>query len=162
MTHCSIWYHLYNLKNVKKNHSGVLFLESPRLFLKVTLRHGCFSHFLNCTNDTSSKIFWASWQFVQFSVSLRCHHGWHRGENFKNLPFWISRNWFSRVFLVHFLHVISAVFFVITLVAFKCLLELCPILSSFSRDRKCCFGVWRKRLGILLVFNQIIFARRKR
>ena len=26
--HCAIWYHLYNLKNVKKNHEGVLLLES--------------------------------------------------------------------------------------------------------------------------------------
>ena len=24
--HCAIWYHLYNLKNVKKTHGGVLFL----------------------------------------------------------------------------------------------------------------------------------------
>ena len=45
---CSIWYHLYNLKNVKSTHGGVL------LLLKVTLLHGCFSHFLNCTNGTKS------------------------------------------------------------------------------------------------------------
>ena len=45
---CSIWYHLYNLKNVKSTHGGVLFL------LKVTLLHGCFSRFLNCTNGTKS------------------------------------------------------------------------------------------------------------
>ena len=44
----SIWYHLYNLKNVKSTHGGVL------LLLKVTLLHGCFSRFLNCTNGTKS------------------------------------------------------------------------------------------------------------
>ena len=34
---CAIWYHLYNLKNVKNN-------------------HGCSSRFLNCTNGTESRI----------------------------------------------------------------------------------------------------------
>ena len=34
-------------KNKKKIHAGVL--------LNVTLLHGCFSHFLNCTNDTKSR-----------------------------------------------------------------------------------------------------------
>ena len=47
---CAIWYHLYNLKNVKNTHGGVLLLA-----LKVTLLHGCFSHFLNCTNGTKSR-----------------------------------------------------------------------------------------------------------
>ena len=42
---CAIWYHLYNLKN-----GGVLLLA-----LKVTLLHGCFSRFLNCTNGTKSR-----------------------------------------------------------------------------------------------------------
>ena len=26
MVHCAIWHHLYNLKNVKNNHGGVLIL----------------------------------------------------------------------------------------------------------------------------------------
>ena len=47
---CAIWYHLYNLKNVKNTHEGVLLLV-----LKVTLLHGCFSRFLNCTNGTKSR-----------------------------------------------------------------------------------------------------------
>ena len=34
-------------KNMKNTHGGVLILV-----LKLTLLHGCFSHFLNCTNDT--------------------------------------------------------------------------------------------------------------
>ena len=38
---CAIWHHLYNLKNVKHTHAP-----------KVALLHGCFSRFLNCTNDT--------------------------------------------------------------------------------------------------------------
>ena len=44
---CAIWHHLHNLKNVKNTHGGVLTL--------VTLLHGCFSRFLNCTNDTKSR-----------------------------------------------------------------------------------------------------------
>ena len=46
---CSIWYHLYNVKNVKSTHRGVL------LLVKVTLLRGCFSRFLNCTNGTKSR-----------------------------------------------------------------------------------------------------------
>ena len=36
---CAIWYHMYNLKNVKNTHGGVL-------LLKVTLLNGRFSRFL--------------------------------------------------------------------------------------------------------------------
>ena len=54
--------------------------------------------------------------FVYFSVSLRCHHGWHQGENFEILSFWISGNCLSGVFLVHFLYIMSAIFFVVKLV----------------------------------------------
>ena len=49
---CAICYHLYNLKSVKKTHGGVLLLVK---LLKVTLLHGCFSRFLNCTNGTKSR-----------------------------------------------------------------------------------------------------------
>ena len=41
---------VYSLKNVENTHGGVLILV-----LKVTLLHGCFSHFLNCTNGTKSR-----------------------------------------------------------------------------------------------------------
>ena len=56
---CAIWYHLYNFKNVKNTHGGVLLLvklqpKKRATLLKVTLLHGCFSRFLNCTNDTKS------------------------------------------------------------------------------------------------------------
>ena len=44
---CAIWYHFYNLKNVKNTHGGVLIL--------VTLFHGCLSRFFNCTNGTKSR-----------------------------------------------------------------------------------------------------------
>ena len=37
---CTIWYHLYNLKNVKNTHGRVLIL------VKLTLLHGYFSRFL--------------------------------------------------------------------------------------------------------------------
>ena len=46
-TLCGIWYHFHHLKNVENTHGGVLLLV-----LKVTLRLGCFSRFLNCTNGT--------------------------------------------------------------------------------------------------------------
>ena len=44
---CAIWYHLYNLKNVKNTQGGVLILvklqakPEPATLLKVTLLHGC-------------------------------------------------------------------------------------------------------------------------
>ena len=46
---CAIWYYLYNLKNVKNAHGGVLLLHG------VTLSHRCFSRFLNFTNGTKSR-----------------------------------------------------------------------------------------------------------
>ena len=61
---CAIWYHLYNLKNVKNTHGGVLLLVKPATLLKVTLLRGCFSRFLNCANGTKSNkashMFWHS------------------------------------------------------------------------------------------------------
>ena len=47
---CAIWYQLYNLRNTKNTHGGVLLL-----LLKVTMHHGYFSRFLNCTNSTKSR-----------------------------------------------------------------------------------------------------------
>ena len=44
----AIWYYLYNLK--RKKHPW-----RNATLLKVTLLHGCFSHFLNCTNGTKSR-----------------------------------------------------------------------------------------------------------
>ena len=41
----TIWYHLQNLEHVKSTHRRVL-------ILKLTLLHGFFSSFLNCTNGT--------------------------------------------------------------------------------------------------------------
>ena len=56
MIFCAIWYHLYNFKNMKNTHGGVLLLVKlhTQTLLKVTLHHECFSHFLNCTNGTKS------------------------------------------------------------------------------------------------------------
>ena len=43
---CTIWYHLYNLKNVKNTHGGVLLLvQLQATLLKVALLYGCFSRF---------------------------------------------------------------------------------------------------------------------
>ena len=53
---CPIWYHFYNLRNVKNAHGGVLVSVKLQAFsLKVTLLHGYFSRFLNCTNGTNSR-----------------------------------------------------------------------------------------------------------
>ena len=53
--HCAIWYHFYNLKNVKNIHGEMLFLvKLQATLLKVTILHGYFSRFLNCTNGTES------------------------------------------------------------------------------------------------------------
>ena len=46
---CAIWFHLFNLKNVKNNHGGAILLV---ISLKVSLLHGHFSRFLNCANVT--------------------------------------------------------------------------------------------------------------
>ena len=50
---CAIWYHLYNLKNIKNTNGGVLHLVRLQALLQITLLHGCFSGFLNCTNGTN-------------------------------------------------------------------------------------------------------------
>ena len=58
---CVIWYHMYNLKNVKNTHGGVVLsvklqaLLQVSTLLRVTLLHWCFSRFLNCTNGTKSR-----------------------------------------------------------------------------------------------------------
>ena len=57
----TICYHLCNLKNVKNTHGGVL-------LLKVTLLHGCFSHFLNYANGTKSRK--ASHTFHQYQSAM--------------------------------------------------------------------------------------------
>ena len=49
---CAIWYHLHNFKNVKNTWSVTF---SKVAGYKVTLLHGCFSHFSNCTNGTKSR-----------------------------------------------------------------------------------------------------------
>ena len=50
---CTIWDHLYNLRNIKTPMEECYF--HPATLLKVTLLHGCFSRFLNCTNGTESR-----------------------------------------------------------------------------------------------------------
>ena len=50
----AIWYYLYNLKNVKNTHGGVLLL-GPGTLLKVILLYECFARFLNCANGAKSR-----------------------------------------------------------------------------------------------------------
>ena len=63
---CLILYYLYNLKNLKNTHLGVLLLV-----LKVTLLHWWFSRFLNSTNGTKSRkeshMFSGRWKVVSIS-----------------------------------------------------------------------------------------------
>ena len=60
---CAIRYHLYNLKNMKNTHGRVLFL--------VTLLHGCFSSFLNCTNYQIAKHYHIKISITVF-IGLSC------------------------------------------------------------------------------------------
>ena len=52
-TLCAIWCHLYNFKKVKSTHWGVLLVV--KFQAEVKFLHGCFSRFLNCTNDNKSR-----------------------------------------------------------------------------------------------------------
>ena len=57
---CAICCHLCNSKNVKNTpmkecHFRKVTRFSLQYLLKVTLIHGCFSHFLSCTYDTKSR-----------------------------------------------------------------------------------------------------------
>ena len=56
---CAIWYHLYNLKNVKNTRGEVSTL------LKLTFLHGYFSRFLTCANGTKTR------NAPQMSLDLR-------------------------------------------------------------------------------------------
>ena len=105
--------------------------------------------------------FWVIWYFVQFSISLWCHHGWYQGENFENLPFWISGNSLFDAFLVHILHVISAVSFIKLVV-----LVLAEIMSNKAlilKGQKILFQSFLIRLGenFLEFYLLLLFFRRK-
>ena len=79
---CAIWLHLYNVK--KRGNCAVLLLVCRlklATVLKVTLLHGCFSRFLNCTNGTKSRrashinisavsLMRPSSPFLEFSICL--------------------------------------------------------------------------------------------
>ena len=57
---CAIWYNLYKFKKREKHQWRSVTLtkvagEKPATLLKLTLLHGCFSHFLNSTNGTKSR-----------------------------------------------------------------------------------------------------------
>ena len=64
---CAIWYHLYNLKNLKNTHVKNIQLQ-PATLLKVTLFHGCFLRFLNFVNGTKS--YKASQMFASISEAF--------------------------------------------------------------------------------------------
>ena len=55
----AMWYHLYNFKNVKNTHGGVLLLVELQAlacnFTKSNILLGRFLGFLYCTNGTKSR-----------------------------------------------------------------------------------------------------------
>ena len=63
---CATWYHLHNFKNVKNTDERELKHET---WLKVTLLHGCFSHFLNCKNGTMDYSFSSHWTYNCITTS---------------------------------------------------------------------------------------------
>ena len=79
---CAIWYHLYNLKNVKNTHGGVLIL------LNLTLLHGCFSRSLNCINGTKSRNASQMFHLVYFTFFLSLEQ---QCNAITNVPNWTSR-----------------------------------------------------------------------
>ena len=56
---CAIWYHLYNFKNLKNTHGGVLIsvklLAEACNFTKINTPPLVFLRFLNCTNGTKPR-----------------------------------------------------------------------------------------------------------
>ena len=67
---CAIWCHLYNLKTMKNTH-------------KLTLLHGCFSRFLNCTNGTKSH----NASHIVMDNIFRKYFAWFGGLSPKFRPF---------------------------------------------------------------------------
>ena len=53
---CTIWYHLYNIKNVKNIHDGLLLLVKLGFQLLTIFATRSISRFLNCANGTKSRI----------------------------------------------------------------------------------------------------------
>ena len=58
--HCAIWYHLYNLKNVKNTYRGVLLLGKLQPLAYSFTKSNTppwvfFTFFLNCANGSKSR-----------------------------------------------------------------------------------------------------------
>ena len=72
MVRCAIWYHLFNLKNVKNTHGGALILVAT--LLKLTLLREYFLRSLNCTNGTkfhNASLFLRKDRVVTFKLVLK-------------------------------------------------------------------------------------------
>ena len=86
----AIWYHLYNLKNVKNTHGGLLILvKLQATLLKLRLLYGCFSRFLNYTNGTKSRN--ASHKWTELTMILT-------GISFKALALFLGS--FLMIFII--------------------------------------------------------------
>ena len=75
VVHWTIWYHLYNLKNMKNTHGGVLILvkllvKNTHAGVLILLLHGCFSGFLNCANGTKSCNIYSCLSHIYSCLSL--------------------------------------------------------------------------------------------
>ena len=71
----AIWCYMYNLKNEKNTHGGVVLLVK----LKVILLHGCFWRFLN----------WYKWHQIAQSIILDSYSLWEL-RKFDALKWWAS------------------------------------------------------------------------
>ena len=88
---CAICCHLYNLKIRENTHGGVSLLVKLQVVIKVTLLHGCFSHFLNCGNGTKSRK--ASHIKIWISQERNMNFPWNKKKIELCLRYYIFRNY---------------------------------------------------------------------
>ena len=88
MMFCAIWYHLFDSKNVTNTHEGVLLL--------VTLLHGCFHVFLNCTNGTKSRSVSHLFKVIRRIYAPSKLFGRYP---FKNFNWYV---WLKQIIMLHF------------------------------------------------------------
>ena len=78
---CSVLHDLVPFVQFKKreNIDGRVLLLEPATLLKVTLPHGCFSSFLNCTNGTKSRnaISYLRWNMMELKADDYFHKRFH-------------------------------------------------------------------------------------
>ena len=102
---CAIFYHLYNWRNVKNTHGGVLLLAKLHAlacsFTKLALLHGCFPRFLNYTNGTESRKashLWRNGNILQYGLANSKHEKhFHNTMSLIVQCKYLTFNWFWRL-----------------------------------------------------------------